>query len=193
MEQNFSEPSIRVIIVGDSCVGKTTLLLRQTQRKFFDNSQTTTIASFMKSVIKVSDAEHVNLELWDTAGTEKYKSLSKVFYRAAQIAIICFSSPDLNERTLDTVNQWKKDVLAIEPKCKIVLVGTKSDLLPDDKRKFIEELGKLRNDSGIPNVYITSSVTGEGIDALFTAVATMAEPLLHHTPQELNTKSTCSC
>ena len=194
-ENNKSESSIRVIIVGDSSVGKTCLLLRQTEKKYFADSKTTTVASFLKSVIQISPKEHVNLDLIDTAGTEKYKSLSTLFFRHAQIALICFSSPDLNDDAIKSINQWKNDVLAVEPKCKLVLVGTKSDLLPLDKTEFLENISKLQKESDIKNIFITSSVTGEGVDALFNSVALMDKPLDHHNddPTINERKNYCNC
>ena len=192
-EMEQSEPSIRVVIIGDSCVGKTALLLRQIEGQFHENSKQTTIVSFLKSVVRTSDTQQVTLELWDTAGTEKYRSLSQVFYRAAQIALICVDSNTLDSNNLQSILEWKAAVLNVEPECQIVLVGTKSDLLQQDATSVYKKLVELKEQAKVNNVFLTSSLTGEGVNDLFTSVALMAKPVLNHNvPDQQNTNS-CGC
>jgi small GTP-binding protein len=80
---------IKLVIIGDSGVGKSSLVLRFVTQSFKPFSESTIGASFMSKVIEL-DGQTVKVQIWDTAGQEKYKSLAPMYYRGAAAAIVVY-------------------------------------------------------------------------------------------------------
>lgn len=168
---------LRVIFVGNSQVGKTALMNRFIDGEFSAPTQSTVNPIFTpKSAISENGTE-IMMQLWDTAGQEKFQALSQVFYRDANVAAICIDLSD--SATFSTVSVWKERVLTHEPECKLILVGTKHDLVQGDaKNKALQELSEAAEAAHIEYFYITSAKTGEGVNELFVQIATMGEAIL---------------
>ncbi|CAL6089028.1 Rab1a [Hexamita inflata] len=116
---------VRLVMLGDSSVGKTSLLYRYMSDCFYDNPASTITASFYKKKI-YDQTIPTNLQLWDTAGQEKYQSITPLYYRNADIIFIVFSVDSFKSferaaRTIDEVHSHKN-----QPN--IILLGNKSDL-----------------------------------------------------------------
>lgn len=117
--------SFKIIIIGDSAVGKTALFKRFLQNEFKTNNDVTISVEFGAYLLQVED-DVLKLQMWDTAGQEQYKSISKVFYRNAQAAIICYSTTDLT--SYENVDRWMNEVKASCPEdVQVFLCGTKAD------------------------------------------------------------------
>ncbi|KAE9382153.1 ras-domain-containing protein [Stipitochalara longipes BDJ] len=131
----------KIVIVGDAPCGKTALLLRFAKAPFYNIYVGTTFDNY---VINVEiDTKHVELALYDTAGTDGYERLRPLSYPGAHVILICFAidSPD----SFDNVQEkWISEVLHFCPRLPIILVGTKKDLRNDPKT--IEELRKTRQE-----------------------------------------------
>jgi Ras-related protein Rab-24 len=89
--------------------------------------QSTIGAAYGARKVFVNDRKSILLGLWDTAGSERYTSMSRMFYRCAKAAIICYDVT--NDKTWDKVRFWAGEVLRFEEACNIYLVGTKLDLM----------------------------------------------------------------
>jgi small GTP-binding protein len=127
----------KVIVVGNSGVGKSCLSLRATEDVFKENHQLTIATSIYNFKVKIND-KAINLQIWDTCGQEKYKSLIKNYYQNSSLAIIVYSVVD--EKSFDDVNEWYKEIkLNTSPDCKIFLIANKVDL---PERKITTEQGK---------------------------------------------------
>ena len=165
----------KIILIGSSGVGKSSLLQRYIQ-KVFEESYTCTIGvDFFMKTIEVND-KTVKLQLWDTAGTEKYRSITTSYYRGAHCAFIVF---DLTSKeSFDALPTWIENYYKYcnqEFDKNVVIIGNKSDL--KDKRVVTEseindfmKLNKL--------VYFeTSAKNGNNVDEsfLFMAEKLMAE------------------
>jgi len=119
----------KIITLGDSGVGKTSIIKRYCEKKFDDNNQSTIGINFSykeMNVDKKNKKIKIKLKLIDTCGQEKYKSLSKAYYRNADAALFVFSMNDTD--TLDTINGWMESFIDNNDKAEEILkylVGTK--------------------------------------------------------------------
>ena len=116
----------KIILVGDSSVGKTCLLMRVVNNKFTENYQATIGFEFLLMYFQVNNVK-IKLQIWDTCGQEIYRSLIQGFYRNTAATIIVFSKTD--RRSFDNLGSWVKDVKNnTEQEIPLFLVGNKCDV-----------------------------------------------------------------
>ena len=116
----------KVIVVGNSGVGKSCLSLRATEDVFKESHQLTLGTEIYNFKVKIND-KSINLQVWDTCGQEKYRSLIKNYYQNSSLAIIVYSVTD--KASFEEVDEWYKQIkLNTSPECKIFLIGNKVDL-----------------------------------------------------------------
>ena len=124
---------IKSILVGDSQVGKTSIIT-QLVRKTFDEEYIQTIAGDKSTKdIELSNGKTLNLEIWDTAGQEIYRNVNKIFMKNAKIVILVY---DMTlEESFKGLNDWYKQVIEVNDKNEIQfgVVANKSDLYEDQK------------------------------------------------------------
>lgn len=167
MDSDFE--SLKVVLLGESGVGKTSIITQFTEEMFTEEQQSTTGATFSsKELSCLNDTRKVKFEIWDTAGQEKYRALSKMFYKDASSAILVY---DITRKTSfdELKNYWANEIKEYSPK-KIVLAiaANKSDLYENEEvdektgREFAEEIGAI--------FYSTSAKNQNGITELFTAI-----------------------
>lgn len=124
------EDSIKVIVVGDGNVGKTSMLRRFVRGEFVDQYKKTIGAEFLEKEVYVRDLnQSVTLMLWDTAGQEVFNALTASYYRGAGAAILSFSTIDRD--SFMSVEKWKQKVEAQCGKITMILCQTKYDLLSE--------------------------------------------------------------
>lgn len=159
----------KVIVVGNSGVGKSCLSLRATEDVFKESHQLTLGTEIYNFKVKIND-KSINLQIWDTCGQEKYKSLIKNYYQNSSLAIIVYSVIDQN--SYDDVNEWYKQIkLNTSQDCKIFLIANKVDL-PD--RKITTEQGKqYKNEFKFDLFMETSAKSGFNSKELFINAATV--------------------
>ena len=157
----------KVIVVGNSYVGKSCLSLRATDDVFKDDYKSTIGTSVYNFKVKIND-KPINLQIWDTCGQEKYKSLIKNYYQNSSLAIIVYSVID--ENSFNDVNEWYKEIkLNTSPDCKIFLIANKVDL---PERKITKEQGKkLKSDFKFDLFMETSAKSGFNSKELFINAA----------------------
>ena len=157
----------KVILVGPSGVGKTSLLNRYVTGTFDQNSIPTVSPTAVQVSIPVEDQISVELALWDTAGQEKFQSISQMFYRGSNVAIICILSNQINE-----IEKWANNIKDVVPECIIMIAITKIDLLsPEQQSEAMHQIEPYLTQFNIQESFLTSSETGEGIKMLFVSVA----------------------
>ncbi len=121
----------KVVLLGDTSVGKSCLANRFVNDSFFDFQEPTIGAAFMTRHLEVGNY-NIRYEIWDTAGQERYRSLAPMYYRGAMAAVIVYDITQ--EDSFKGAKMWINEIKTKGRKnCVIVLVGNKSDL--DDKRK----------------------------------------------------------
>mmetsp|Transcript_7836 Transcript_7836/g.23667 ORF Transcript_7836/g.23667 Transcript_7836/m.23667 type:complete len:209 (+) Transcript_7836:244-870(+) len=116
----------KIVIVGDSGVGKSNLLTRFTRDAFNYDSRTTIGVEFATSIIKI-DGKSIKAQIWDTAGQERYRAITKAYYRGAYGALILY---DISKRaTFESVERWLAELKEnSDTNMVIMLVGNKCDL-----------------------------------------------------------------
>lgn len=116
----------KVVLLGDSGVGKSSILLRYTQDEFSEDFEVTIGGAYMQTQVWLEDRTPVTLDVWDTAGQERYKSLLHLYYRKASAAIIVFDVG--SSESFGQCEYWVKTLKEHEPECLLFLVGNKADL-----------------------------------------------------------------
>ena len=160
--------SFKIIIVGDSGVGKSCLSIKASRNYFEDFYSPTVGFEFLTFNVKVED-QNIKLQIWDTCGQEVYRSLISSFYRSASLAIIVYSID--NEESYINIEKWLNDIKTqSNPDVKIFLIGNKADL--EDKRQVAKESGeKFYKDHKLSFFTETSAKTGFNVQNVFIEVA----------------------
>ena len=160
--KNFNY-SFKYIIIGDAAVGKSNLLIRYVYGEFSEDYQNTLGVEFGVKNINIQN-KICRIQIWDTAGQETFKSITKGYYKNSVCAIIVY---DITRRdSFNNINTWINDCKTICSKTvSMVLVGAKSDL--EINRQVMKEEGEeLAEKNGIP-FYETSAKTGENVNDVF--------------------------
>ncbi|XP_041049182.1 ras-related protein Rab-24 isoform X2 [Carcharodon carcharias] len=122
---------VKVVMLGKEFVGKTSLVERYVHNRFLNGPYQNTIgAAFVAKLIHVGE-KAITLGIWDTAGSERYESMSRIYYRGARAAVVCFDLTDSSSYA--RARFWVNEVRNCEEHCKIYLCGTKSDLVQNDR------------------------------------------------------------
>ena len=150
----------KIIFVGDAGVGKTTIIARITESPFNEVYEPSIGVDFMSKSIKYR-GQNIKLQIWDTAGQEKYKGLIPSYVRNSSIVFVVY---DISVKsTFDNIPKWLTFIRSIE-NTTLILCGNKIDL---EKREVTKEEGEaLAQKEGIA-FFETSAKTAEGIKNMF--------------------------
>ena len=165
MQKEKKSNNVRILTLGSSAVGKTSLVVRFTENRFFETHISTIGVDFVKKEITLNGTP-LAVQIWDSAGQEKYKSVSKQYFQKAQGILLVF---DLTSRqSFNEVSSWlemiKKETVSGLP---IVLVGNKSDL---SERQISEgEANEFANDKKL-TYFETSASKGTNVNEAFHAL-----------------------
>ena len=158
---------IKILTLGDTLVGKSSIVLRFSDNRFDDNQLATIGIDYKTKYIKVKDAS-VKVLLWDTAGQEKFRNIARQYYKGANGVLLIYDVCD--RKSYERIGFWMDELKQnneIE-QLYIILVGNKIDL--EEKRVVTrEEAEKYAEDNNI-NYLEVSAKTGEGILDLFNEV-----------------------
>ena len=144
-EEEKSGNAIKVILVGESGTGKTNLIAVASGEKFIEDNLTTTTCSYMQTQVTINGVKY-KINLWDTMGQERYRSLTKIFFKDSKIVLFVY---DITKReSFNLLPNWKKiidEILGDEPLRGVV--GNKSDLYlkeevsEEEGRQYAENIG----------------------------------------------------
>eukprot|EP01104_Vermistella_antarctica_P005516 TRINITY_DN1602_c4_g1_i1.p1 TRINITY_DN1602_c4_g1~~TRINITY_DN1602_c4_g1_i1.p1 ORF type:complete len:232 (+),score=59.56 TRINITY_DN1602_c4_g1_i1:85-696(+) len=178
----MSKVDVKVVLLGQHDVGKTCLVERYLHGKFKYQVQATVGAAFGAKKVDVNGTS-ITLGIWDTAGAERYESMSRIYYRSARAAVVCYDLT--NKASFGKVRFWVEELLANEKNCDIYIVGTKLDRVTEDGDARAVDPAAVENyaENIGANVYETSAKTGLNIESLFLAIA---ENHLAHSPEHGN-------
>ena len=160
--------SFKVVLVGESGVGKTSIITQFIDQTFQEDQQSTTGGTFSTKSVKCGNNKTLKFEIWDTAGQERYRSLTKMFYKDANAAVLVY---DITRK--DSFEQlkeyWAEQIKECPENIILVIAGNKSDLI--SKEEVDEgEARKLASDLGA--IYVgTSAKQVESINDLFIEIA----------------------
>ncbi|XP_072541489.1 ras-related protein Rab-15 [Salminus brasiliensis] len=157
----------RLLLLGDSGVGKTCLLCRFTDNEFHPSHISTIGVDFKMKTLEI-DGIKVRIQIWDTAGQERYQTITKQYYRRAQGIFLVYDIT--SERSFQHIMKWASDVDEYAPdKVQRILVGNKSD--EEQKRQVATAQGnKLAKAYGM-DFFETSAFTNHNITESFTRLA----------------------
>ena len=137
-DDNENTLSYKIILLGDTTVGKTSLIVRFCDEQFFETSNSTIGVDTKTKYVKYNDKK-IELQIWDTAGQERFKSLTKNCYQGADGIILMY---DLTQKkTFHNIKKWYKDIISSIDinKVALILVGNKSDIPEVEVKKDICE------------------------------------------------------
>eukprot|EP00742_Colponemidia_sp_Colp-10_P010711 GILJ01011789.1.p1 GENE.GILJ01011789.1~~GILJ01011789.1.p1 ORF type:complete len:239 (-),score=26.36 GILJ01011789.1:501-1217(-) len=159
---------IRLVLLGDSAVGKTCVVSRFTKNEFYDYQESTIGAAFTNQTLQLAD-HIVKMEMWDTAGQERFRSLAPVYYRGAAAAVVVYDICSLD--SFEGAKGWIKELRTLgSPNAVIALAGNKLDL--DDKRKVPYTVAKEFAEQESLIFREVSAKTGYNVQELFQEIAT---------------------
>eukprot|EP00484_Ammonia_sp_Unknown_P006331 CAMPEP_0197056042 /NCGR_PEP_ID=MMETSP1384-20130603/77848_1 /TAXON_ID=29189 /ORGANISM="Ammonia sp." /LENGTH=214 /DNA_ID=CAMNT_0042489869 /DNA_START=7 /DNA_END=651 /DNA_ORIENTATION=- len=172
---------LKVIVLGDSSVGKTSLMNRYVNSKFSLKYKATIGADFLQKDLELDD-KHITLQIWDTCGQERFANLGVAFYRGANAAIIVYDVS--NRKSFDALDAWIENFIENASPQKVnqfpfIIFGNKCDL---DESQWAVSKQEARNwcksynhnnGNGLP-FYATSAKDDQNVDTGFMKIAKLA-------------------
>jgi small GTP-binding protein len=173
----------RVVLIGDSSVGKTSIVNRLIDERFNANEQTTVGANW-QLYSTVIDGMRVEFQIWDTAGQEKFRSLGPLYYRNALGAVAVF---DVTSRpSFENIGGWITAFTAVAgAETVVVIAANKCDAEGPARRVGAKEAIDWATECGA-QVFETSAMTGQNVKQLFEA---LAEEVVHLQPKRQKKKT----
>ena len=168
--ENGNTKSVKAVLLGESGVGKTCIIARFINNTFENNIMSTTGASYAGKTMAFEEfgGQCIKFEIWDTAGQEKYRSLTKIFYKDAAVAILVYDITR-KESYEELKNYWYNQLKECSPSNIVIgIAANKCDLYDneqvseDEARKFADEIGAVFK--------LTSANTNTGIEDLFKTI-----------------------
>ena len=162
MSTNYKSGFINIITLGESSVGKSSIINRYVENNFDYNFVSTLGVDFRKKNININ-GEDIRLKIWDTAGQEKFRSIQKQYYRNSDGILLVFDVTKFDtfnvlEEWINSIkNQTSNDII-------VVLVGNKIDL--NNKVISDDEIKNFANDNKF-KYFLTSAATGKNINEVF--------------------------
>ena len=176
-KQESKEFEIKICLLGNVNVGKTSIASRFCKDSFTENYMNTIGGAYQQQNIVLNNGAKIKLHIWDTSGQDRFRSMTNLYYRDAQVAILTYDVT--NEQSLESLNYWLNelnDKVEIDNMI-LCLAGNKNDVeaskktVPTSKGKaFAEEHNMI--------FYETSAKTGAGVKELFQAIAVKEYELL---------------
>ena len=161
----MTEICLKVLLIGDSSVGKTALIWKYIDGSFSLNHVITVGVECRNKKIIINNLE-IKLQIWDTSGQEIYRSVTKSIYRNSDALIFVFDIT--NENSFNHIKDWMTDSEMVGKDFKKILIGNKSDLIDERKinKETIENYVKLNN----MKYFETSAKNGKNLDVIFTEI-----------------------
>ena len=168
MDEN-GDVKIKILILGDVAVGKTSFLYQYVE-DYFPEGYISTIGVDFKNKIIIKNNTTINLQIWDTAGQERYRSLSKSFMKDADG--IFFVYDITNKNTFDHIKIWLEESNSANTQFKKMILGNKKDLSDTNREVSSEKLNKYYNNTNIMGMEV-SARTGENVKEAFDTLTSL--------------------
>lgn len=162
-----SSKKYKLVLLGESGVGKSSLVQRLIKDTFSAQLNSTVGASFFRFACTVSDDVVVHFDIWDTAGQERFKSLASMYYRGAAAAFVVYEIT--SRETYERAKVWATELHVNSPETIVMLVGNKGDLETDrrveaeEAANYAAELGAMFREA--------SARSGAGVQEAFRDIA----------------------
>lgn len=162
----MTEIAPRVITLGNSGVGKTSLIYRMKTGQFLEETAPTIGAGVTQVEVTIK-ANTYPLQIWDTAGQEMYRNIIPIYFKGAVFAILVFSMDD--KKSFDDLNSWLDEIEAhSDPNIGIVLVGNKYD---SDHKVITDEIARLYAKEHSLQIFFSSALTGQSVTEILNYIA----------------------
>ena len=160
-----SADSVKVVLLGEAGVGKTSIIHQFTYHQFDPDCISSISAQFISKTVEFKGYGTIKFDIWDTAGQERYRSMAKIFYKDAKVIIFVYDIT--SEPTFDGMkNYWYEQIkINCEQDAILAVVANKNDLYNDQKisdemgQKFADDIGAIFQS--------TSALSDSGIEVLF--------------------------
>ena len=170
MENSKYDMIVKIVLIGDSGVGKTNVLLRYVKNQFDESAKATIGMDFTSKEVDILD-KNIKAQFWDTAGQEKYRSIAQSYYKLADGVMLVYDVS--RKETFERVKMWLDELKEnITKQVKIILIGNKNDLV-DNKTVSTEE-GKSFAEEHDMFFWETSALTNDD-NCVMKAVDTLLE------------------
>ena len=182
IEVNINTFKIKVVFVGDTNVGKTSIINRFCENIFEENGVKVTVSvAYKNKIIKTDPYTEINMDIWDTAGQEKYRSMTRGYLRDAYGIFLVF---DLSQKkSFESLNSWLEEInnSDIKKKCVKILVGNKLDFEPKEVDR--DAVNKFAEENRMKYMEV-SAKNGINIDAMFEVIVTDCAKILQEETDE---------
>ena len=168
MEMRYNQ-LYKIILIGDTNVGKTSIISKYLTGVFQPNNTIPTIAAeFATKIIQIKEGGYIKAQIWDTAGQERYKSITYHHYRKSAGGIIVY---DITKRSsFESIPTWLSDLRNLADKeCVIALIGNKLDIVQNDEKKREVTKEEAQSFAYLNHLlfYETSAYNDENINDIF--------------------------
>lgn len=161
-DENY-DMMFKLVLVGDSFVGKTNIMSQYLQGTFREDSKATVGVEFGSKKFEI-DGKSIKAQIWDTAGQERYKAITNAYYKGAKGAFVVYDIT--RKESFESVDRWISDLTtAADKKVTILLIGNKSDL--EDQRQVQKEQGEEKAKAFNVAFLETSALNGQNLDKAF--------------------------
>ena len=168
MKMEKKEPHFKILVLGDPSVGKSCFLIRYTEDTFQDVYLSTIGMDCKYKDVILEEDKSIRLQIWDTAGQDRFRSITKNLYKGAAGIMLIYDIT--NRNTFDNVKKWVNSIKEeVTSKVVIILVGNKIDL--DKKRQVQTDEGEQIAEEFDMPFFECSALTGENINSAFEALA----------------------
>ena len=164
---NEVEFVFKILLLGDSEVGKSCFLMRYSDNVFVENYITTIGLDYKLKNVKLDSGKTIKVQLWDTAGQDKYRTIAKNYFKGSHGILLLYDVT--KQSSFQNIRDWIQDIREeVSQKAIIFLIGNKIDLV--DKRKISKEKGiELAEEYKLP-FFEASAKSGENVDEVFKAL-----------------------
>ena len=159
----------KIVLLGDSGVGKSSLSLRFCQGRFPSFHEVTIGAAFLQQTVRLRDGSQVKLSIWDTGGQERFRSMSALYYRDAAGAILVYDCTDPG--TFESVKYWVEELKSKGPPDVVIAVAANKSDQPGEKKKVDPSTAKAYCDESNMLFFETSALNGDNVSQMFEGIS----------------------
>lgn len=156
---------MKICLLGDGSVGKTSLVYRFIENRFSTDFKSTLGVNLLKRQVNIGE-DTVSVQIWDLGGQDAYKKLRKLYLEGSQGALVVFDKT--NEKSFNNLIDWVGSFKESQPEAPMILIGNKVDLV--DQMKITEENAKSFAKSNNMTYLETSAKTGEKVEDAFKSL-----------------------
>ena len=163
MSDEEYEMMAKIIIIGDSSVGKTNIMSKYLKNEFLEDSKATVGVEFGSKQFTI-DGHVIKVQIWDTAGQERYRAITSAYYKGAKGAFVVYDITRKN--SFESIEKWVNELKNVSDKnITILLIGNKSDL--EDQRQVTKEQGEEKAGKLEVAFMETSALSGDNLEKAF--------------------------